>query len=410
MKTLNLKNIFVGAIVIRLLFSLLFFHPDIKSQHFHTQFLRQGIVDIYGYIDSHLKILPYRDTFNYPPLTYYLLGAVNFTTSLFAGPDFTPWLNDWGPDAYTSKKMQPFILLLKIPYIILDLGIAVLLFKFLEKERTKIRLSVLSFWLFNPLTLYAVYMLSQFDILAVFSTVAALYFTRQNKIIPAAIALGLGAMIKSYPLLFVPFVLLRAKSLKSALLSLAGLSGALLLPIIPVISSSAFRYTMTHSNLMQSIFESGIGVGGNQQLIFFIIAYVLAFWFSYNRRNNSDLTAEFFTVTLSVLVFSAYHAQWVLWCLPFAAIIWARTQGKLWAVFTGAVVGFLLLAWLIPDQFALLGLLTPINPQVLQFPALPDLVKKVTDPGFIITVSRTLLFSSGLLLIYKSWKLQDTHD
>ena len=410
MKTLKVKNIFIGAIVIRLLFSLFFFHPDIKSQHFHAQFFRQGIIDIYGYIDSHLQTLPYRDTFNYPPLTYYMLGAVSFSASLFAGPEFTPWLNDWGPDVYTSGKMLPFLLLLKIPYIILDLGIAVLLCKYLKKERMPIRLSVLFFWLFNPLTLYAVYMLSQFDILAVFSAVAALYFTRQNRITPALIALGLGAMLKSYPLLFVPFVLLREKSLKSALFSLAGLSGALLLPILPVISSSAFRYTMTHSNLMQSIFESGIGIGGNQQLIFFIMAYVLAFWFSYNRRDNLDLTAEFFTVTLSVLMFSVYHTQWVLWCLPFAAIIWARTRGKLWAVFTGAAVGFLLLAWLIPDQFALLGLLTPINPQVLQFPALPDLVKKVTDPGFIITMSRTLLFSSGLLLIFKSWRTHDSYE
>jgi len=49
------------------------FHPDIKSQYFHAQFLQHGVLNIYQYLRKTKIYLGTKTTFNYPPLPYYVL-------------------------------------------------------------------------------------------------------------------------------------------------------------------------------------------------------------------------------------------------------------------------------------------------------------------------------------------------
>jgi hypothetical protein len=262
---------------------------------------------------------------------------------------------------------------------------------------------VLVFWLFNPLSLYTIYMLSGFDLLPVFLTVLAWHYVTQKDPVRAGLFLGLGTAIKSYPLLLLPFVLLRAKNLKQGLAALGLFFAGLILPVLPVIGSAEFRYTMTHSNLMQRIFTAGIEIGGGQSLPVYVIVLALTFWLSLSRRHHYDLLPEFLTVTLSVLLFSHFHAQWAVWCLPFLAVLLAR-RPQIWPVMSAIVTGIFTVNMLLADQYAFLGLFTIINPQAIFFPPFPEIIASVIDPIWLQSLAHTLLTASGIWLIILAWQ------
>jgi uncharacterized membrane protein len=290
------------------------------------------------------------------------------------------------------------MLVLKLPYVLLDFLIALLLLKLSADNRR-----LLALWLFNPLSLYAVYMLGQFDILPAALTVMALVLIRDRRPVAAALLLGLGAALKTYPLLLLPFVLIRTGTIKqffnAALIGLLGF----IVPLLPVINSAAFRYTMTHSNLMQGIFYAHIEVSSGQSIPLYVLIWVIVFWISWIRRNNYDLLPEFLTLTLTVILISHFHAQWLVWSLPFLILLTVKNI-RLWPVLTAVAVGYFGTVWLIPDQFVLLGLFSPINSQALIFPPLYDLVKTVIQPEFLQSLFHTLLAASGFWLMLTAFK------
>lgn len=396
------KSLLLWALILRLVVSAFFFHPDIKSQHFHAQFLSHGVVDIYTHIAELGKSLPYRDTFNYPPLAYYFLGTWNLISQNLLGTQLITWLNDWGPGGYTHPHLFEILLILKLPYLILDFWIGFLLLKINASPKTAHLL--LAFWFFNPVSIYAVYMLSQFDIVCAFFTVAALLRVKNHRLFSAALLLGLGAMLKSYPLLLLPYVLFRASNPKQLLVTLSGFLVGFVLPVIPVISSPAFRYTMSHSNLMQRVFEAGIDIGGGQKLPLFILIYVSSLWLSWKRRKISDLLPEFLTVTLSVLLVSHFHAQWAVWCLPFISLLYARLPRQLLPLTLAAGAGYFVTNILIVDQYALLGLFSPINPLALSLPPFPEILSIFIDPVLLQSLAHTLLTGTGVWLICLAWR------
>lgn len=399
---LNLsKHFLLSALLLRLVISALFFHPDIKSQHFHSQYLRQGVIDIYRFIDANITHLPYRDTFNYPPLTYYLLGSWNAVSRVVLGPELTSWLNDWGPAGYVHPRMFEFMLVLKFPYLLLDFLIGYLLLKLNTRPGTNTLLA--AFWFFNPVSLYGIYFLSQFDVICAVMTVGALLLVKNRRYFWASVLLGLGTMLKSYPLLLFPFILFRVKNTKQAFSALVGFILAVALPLLPVISSPAFRYTMSHSNLMQRIFEAGIDIGGAQRLPIYILIYMLTLWLSWNRRSDSDLLPEFTTTTLSVLLVSHFHAQWAIWSLPFLALVFGRFP-RVWPLLISAGLGFFATNFLLADQYAFLGLFNSINPVAIFLPPLPEILKNIFDPFLIQSLAHTLLTGSGIWLIIFAWQ------
>jgi hypothetical protein len=393
---------FLSALILRLFFSAFFFHPDIKSQHFHAQFLGRGVVDIYGFISKSAESLPYRDTFNYPPLTYYVLGTWNMISQVLLGSELDVWLNDWGPQGYFHPRTFEIMLVLKLPYLIFDFLIALLLTKLVEDQKTARR--VLIFWFFNPVSLYAIYMLSQFDVICAALTVAALLFVKRGEYFRAALLIGLGTMMKSYPLLLLPFILFRSTKVKSMVSALTGFLLGFLLPVLPVISSPEFRYTMTHSNLMQRVFEAGIEIGGGQKLPLYVVVYFFTLWLSWQRRQNKDLLPEFLTTTLAILLVSHFHAQWAVWTLPFITLYFSKSHLNLLPVLALSFIGFFITNLLVADQYVFLGLFTAVNPLSIVFPPIPWLIQPFVDPVLLQSLAHTLLTGCGAVIIYLVWK------
>lgn len=398
------KSLLFSALILRLLFSALFFHPDIKSQHFHAQFLGRGITDIYSHLAANQKNLPYRDTFNYPPLTYYFLGAWNIVAKGMLGGQLTDWLADWGPLGYFHPHTFEIMLVLKFPYLVLDFLIGFLLLKIYTHSES--HSALLAFWFFNPVSLYAVYMLSQFDIACAALTVLSLLFVKDKKFFAAAVCLGLGTMLKSYPVLLLPFVLFRISTGRQLSAVIFGFLLSALLPLLPVIVSSDFYYTMSHSNLMQRIFAAGIDLGNGQNIPLYVLTYTVTLWMSWNRKTDFYLLPEFLTTTLSVLLLSHFHAQWAVWSLPFVALLFASLGRRSLPLFMIAALGYFLTNFLVFDKYVLLGLFSAINPLAIAFPEISELVRPFVDPDLLQSLAHTVLSGTGAWIIYLSWKNQ----
>jgi hypothetical protein len=263
------------------------------------------------------------------------------------------------------------------------------------------------FWFFNPVSLYAIYALSQFDILLAVLTVSSLILVKRRHLPLAAFLLGLGVMIKSYPLLLLPFIIFRTSNWRQFTMTLLASLFGILIPLLPVLNSPAFRYTMSQSNLMARIFEAGIEIGGGQKLPIYVISYTLIFWYSWKRKASLDLLPEFLSTTLTVLMFAHFHAQWVIWTLPFVALVWIRDQHRHLPIYLCLGLGFFITNFLLADQFVLLALFSPLNNQALLIPSLTDIFKSFADLSLVQSLFHTLLTASGLWFIFYVWRDYD---
>ena len=93
LKLPNILNLFLLAILIRLLLMPFYFHPDIKTYHFQSSHLQKGVFNIYSYLTENKQNLPIREEFVYFPLTYLFLGTYQIAASPLLGGDFNNWLS-----------------------------------------------------------------------------------------------------------------------------------------------------------------------------------------------------------------------------------------------------------------------------------------------------------------------------
>jgi len=348
-----MKKILVLAILIRLLIIPFFYHPDIKSQNFHFQFLSQGVVNIYQFLADNRKKLPYQDTFNYPPLTYLSFGIEQIILKPILPADFNQWLNDWGPNQNNYPNLFYYMLILKIPYIFFDLGIGYLLYKLYNKK-------ILTFWLFNPFSLYLIYILANFDIVPVFFTVIAFYYLKKSRPNLSFLYLGIATALKLYPLLFFPFfIFYQRTNLKKLLINGIIFSLPLIISVFPFIFNPSFLQALSGSGLTQKIIEFRF-----LNIPIYPLIYLIVFIF-YFFSKNKNLEKSFLFLFLSFFVLVSFHPQWLLWFLPF--IIYPFTKNrKILILFIFFIITTLLYVFLINDRYLLWGHLIPINPFFIQ--------------------------------------------
>lgn len=387
---MSLKKTFLLALLLRLFIMPWFYHPDIKSQYFHFQFLSQGIGNIYQHITGNKSKLPYTDTFNYLPLTYFTFGSYYTLIKPFVPATLNSWLNDWGPNQNAYFDFPIFIFILKFPYLFFDLAIAFLLFKISSNR------SVLNLWLFNPLTLYLIYVLGNFDVLPTALTLLSLYFFSKSDFNKSGFLLGLAVSLKMYPFLFLPFFLLRLfNQKKKAALYLLFFSLPILISFLPFLSSKDFIASFLGSGLTQKIIETKISN---------IPAFPLIYLFILFSTFKKTLAYSFSLVGLAFLSLVNLHPQWFIWFLPFFLLSFNSKTPK---IFLSLIIILVLVyVSLINDQFLTWGHLIPIDIGFLSLTTPHDFIKfRFSQPPAILQQqikTITGIFSSILLLI--SWR------
>jgi len=386
-----MKKLLVLAIVLRLLVAAFYFHPDIKTFNFQSSFLKKGVTDIYSYLVNNKENLPFKEEFVYFPLTYFVTGGYQAIVSPILGKGFDGWLANASSNAFViDPSIYKYLVVLKLPYLLLDIGMAYLIRKFF-KDKKKGNLAF-TLWLFNPFTIFLIYAYSNVDIFPVALTLLSFLLLRKGKPLPAAVSLGIAAGFKLYPLLFIPFLFLYGKNLKEKLiLSVTPL--VIFFAICAPFFSTAFVNSALISGLSTGIFKSEFVTLGVSILFFYGLIFD-------KKMNIFNYWVVLFLIIFS---FALFHVQWLLWLAPFLVIMAVKKPYLSLLIFVMAVFSFSI-PILYQDRFMTLGLLRAYS---IYFDLLPTpfvVIQKIYDPANLLMIFHSIFAGGSLVLTYRLFK------
>ena len=332
----SLSKLLIIAIILRLLVSGLMFHPDIKTIAFQTSFLKKGVINIYPYLINNRISLPLKEEFVYFPLTYFVIGGYQAIITPILGNNFNNWLTDAGANSVVNNpNIIRYLILLKLPLLFMDIFIAFLLLSFFKRKEDGEKAFTL--WLFNPFTIILIYAFSNIDIYAVLLTVIAFLYIKREKLLTASVFLGLAIAFKLYPLLFVPFLFLKAKDIKEKVLSVVIPISIFLFTVIPF-WSQAFVNSALLSGLSTRIFSPNFTIGFGESIILGLLLLSVLFVFAWMYEKNIRLFKYFVVLLLILFSFSHFHISWLLWIAPFLVILVVQKPTLSWPIFLWSVL------------------------------------------------------------------------
>ncbi|MEK7550238.1 MAG: hypothetical protein AAB535_00420 [Patescibacteria group bacterium] len=382
-----MKKLLLLAIVLRLLVAGLLFHPDIKIYNFQSSFLSRGILDIYSYLIENKKTLPFKEEFAYFPLTYFAIGGYQWMVSPILGNDFDSWLNNASSGSVVKDpNIFRYLIVLKFPYLILDILIAFLLKKYFDDKKKGEKAFTL--WLFNPFTIVLIYAFSNVEIFAVALTLIALLLTRQKRFLLASGVLALSAGFKVYPVLLIPFLFLKGKDLKEKTLII----------LVPILTLAAIILPFWSSLFVQSALISGWTTRiANPN---FVIVTSILFFYAWIIDRKIKLFNYWFIILLFIFSFSHFHIAWLLWVAPFIVILAIKKP-----VLSTFFLFITILAFLIPmlynDKSMTISLFRIYSTWYDLLPTPFSVIEKFYDPVSLQTIIQSALAGGSLVFAYK---------
>lgn len=402
----------VLAVAIRLILMPITLHADLLGHAFSSYFLAyEDKWNLYetlaGLPQDHplVKNFGVSDVFIYPPLAYYTLGLFRIILKPLTSLNFIPWLWENLGKIREFPGFQKEIFWLKFPYLFFDLGLAFVLAGCFKEEKAKRRAFLL--WLFNPVTIYATFMIGQIDLLATFFTVLALFFFNRKKFFWAAFWLGIGASYKMYPLfLLFPLAFLAKDKFSERLkIILAGLFPFIFF-IAPYLNSSAFRAMVLFSPKSQKMLFMGWPVSGAEVIYPFILFLAFFYLFAYYQTKKISPANYFLAILLLIFSLTHYHPQWFLWVTPF--LIWELVENN----FRHLILSLIFLAsWLTITLFfepsLSYGLFNPILPELENIKGLTEIFSPYTNVFQLKSLVRSLFAGASAFLVFRLLKFGD---
>lgn len=389
----RLLIILLVGIIVKISLSFSTFHPDILAFQLGGSLISSGkILDLYEHSLPNTAIL------NYPPAIYWYHGIFNFLFSLVFGPSIINNYLEVNETVLGDFYFNIHLLLLKIPYLIFDVLAGFFLVKLFTT--TKEKLIAFTLWTFNPVNLYATYMMGQFDIIPVFFTVLFLVYVYQRRWELSALALGLGMAFKIYPLfLLIPLVLSKSRYLDR--LKLFGLGvGAYVLTIMPYIFSSDFRSTaLVASQTLKSLY-AGIAISGGVSILLFPMLLIFFYlYLSYHKQDADNLWKICLMTLLVFFVFTHHHPQWILWLSPFLIIDLVKSQFKNLVLVVLVIVSFTGSLFFF-DPSLTVSIFSPLIPSLYNLPSLWEIYQIKIDLHLGRSLMQSGLTATALYYFY----------
>ncbi len=401
----------VVGLILRVVFSLITYHSDIQPFDLAGYVISHGhILDYYDFLpnlppdDPILKTYP-ANLFNYPPAVYFFLGAMSILFTGWSDPVFHYNFIFNVVSVLGSLQTVFHLLLLKLPYFAFDFALASLLFRLFQTPKEKFLAFTL--WIFNPVNLYATYMMGQFDIIPAFFVVLALFWVAKKPILSfrdavfVALALGLGGAFKIYPLfLLVPLVSLVNGWKRRILIFMVGFVPYLLI-ILPFLPSRGFRATaLLAGQTLKSIYAQ-IPISGGESILLFLALLVFFYLvFFHIKTTTSNLWQNFFIILLLFFIFTHYHPQWFLWLTPFFIFALIRSDFKDSLAVLASLFSFVGLIFFF-DPGLSIGLFSPLNPVLYNTQSIWQLLKINIDYNFARSVLQTIFAGNALFFLYR---------
>lgn len=396
-----LLKLMLLAVVLRVLVAGLLFHPDIKTIAFQTSFLKQGVINIYPYLINNRTSLPLKEEFVYFPLTYFTIGGYQTLITNFLGANFERWLIDADANSVVNNpNVIIYLIFLKLPLLLVDLSIAFLLLNYF-KDRKK-GLDAMILWLFNPFTIILIYAFSNIDLYTVLLTLIAFLYIKREKILIASVFVGLAISFKLYPLLFVPFLFLKAKDTKEKILSVLIPLFIFLITIIPF-WSQAFVNSALLSGLSTRIFSPSFAIGFGESMILGLFLMTILFVSNWLLKTKISLFNNFIILLLVIFSFSHFHISWLLWISPFLVITVVNKPKLAWPIFFWSIIA-MSIPMFYQDRSMTISLFRIYSTWYDLLPTPFIAIQKFYDPYAFQSLLHSILAGISVVLSYKLLK------
>jgi hypothetical protein len=400
-----LKALLIG-VAIRLILMPITVHPDLWGHSFIAYFFAyKGELNIYDFLFNLSKDYPLvknigiTDIFIYPPLAYFTLGIFRVLVKPFADPNFLPWLMNNIGNFYSYPNLKLQIFLFKLPYLFVDAGCAFLLAGLFTDLRKKSL--AFSLWMFNPITIYATFMIGQLDILPVFFTILSCYLIKKKKAYWGLFSLGIGAAYKIYPLLLIPpaaFLLGETFWRKVKLISVGLLP--YILAILPYLGSRGFRAMVLFGPKETKMLFMNWPVTAAEGVFPFILVLTIVYLMSYFSEKKLNIEIYFLSILLLIFSVTHYHPQWFLWVAPFLVWVMVAKSFKYIEIIIILTVSWIILTLFFESSLSW-GLFAPVWPSLARAPGLTDILMKYIDVAQFKSVIRSAFAGASLFYCWK---------
>lgn len=231
----------------------------------------------------------------------------------------------------------PFLILEKLPIIIFDSLIAALILKISKSFKYAL------IYVFSPISIIMGAYGGQFDSLPLFFLLLALFLLSYKNYFRGYVLLGLGTIVKPWPIIFTPIFFLKEKSIVKKLLMIFGF----LIPVILILflyQSVVDKPNIRNLFLLIPMYDSGLGWWGfsivlrkifevvNLQTVLHIkplqilgncakilVIFIILVVDKYNKTEDLFLLAKW-TILIIYIFALGIQAHYLTWIFPFALI------------------------------------------------------------------------------------------
>jgi Gpi18-like mannosyltransferase len=324
----------------------------------------------YSVLDVAKGINPYEVyDFNYPPLMLFIFSFllfIYFKANLFLEGINWPSFLEWPPLLIKSAVISvtlvgfhvppPFFnLLFKLPMILADLLVALLLYKIVTITIKNAQLAYRAFllWYFNPLVIWMSAVHGAFDSIAVLFAILSLYAVSKENFTLSGLSLGFGSFTKLYPIFIAPLIAIlsiKVKKLKFFILGLLSSFAICVWPLFPF-KLETLSYAILGPRA-STLFLGGLNfwsvkyllpqlekwISLNALSIFTVLLFllVLSFFVIFRHAWRKIEIKNLITINsfILLLLITSYlflpiiiQAQYALWVLPFFILNILSTDG-----------------------------------------------------------------------------------
>ena len=298
------------------------------------------------------------------------------------------------------------IFLVRLPLLIADLIIFLILCRWLKKNQH----SVLLYYWCSPILFYISYIHGQLDALPIMFLFVSLYFLFKDKFYTAAAFLGLSLATKTGIIIVLPFFLVY---LITKHLPLRKVTQLFLLPIgifllvnLNYLLAPGFYEIVLQTKEQFKIFDFQFRLGNNFTLYITPLAYLFLFFKSLSYKAfNRDVFLMFLGFSFGLLtIFIPPMPGWYFWVIPFLVYFFVKanhiSRTLFWTLNVLYFAYFLAIEQ--SDVFEILQLSLP------QLSAKPNLYAVLMEHGFAAPILVNIIFSllQGVLLLCVWWIYQ----